>query len=70
MIRRRSVKCPSRWFEPSFEELVRTMRYVYEHREEAARRGRQAALRIHATHTWPQIIEQYAAAVNVEAVCA
>lgn len=61
---------PLRWFEPSFEELVRTMRYVYEHREEAARRGRQAALRIHATHTWPQIIEQYAAAVNVEAVCA
>jgi len=61
---------PLGWFEPDFEELVRTMRYVYEHRDETALRGRHAALRIHATHTWPQIIEQYTAAVHAEAVCA
>lgn len=55
---------PLGWFEPSFEELVQTMRYVYEHRDEAALRGAEAARSIHQTHTWPQIINQYAAAAR------
>jgi hypothetical protein len=31
------------WFEPDSGALVRTLRHVYENREEAAQRGREAA---------------------------
>jgi glycosyltransferase involved in cell wall biosynthesis len=55
---------PLQWFQPSFDELVRAMRAAYENHEETKRRGAEAARRIHATHTWPRIIEQYASAAH------
>jgi glycosyltransferase involved in cell wall biosynthesis len=48
------------WFEPDFAELVRTLRHVYENRNEAARRGRAAANFVHRSYTWPQITRRYA----------
>ena len=47
------------WFEPNLGELVRTLRQVYEQREQAARRGAAAAERIKTTHAWPRIAELY-----------
>jgi glycosyltransferase involved in cell wall biosynthesis len=56
---------PLKWYEPRFDELVRAMRAAYENRQgDTKRRGAEAARRIHATHTWPQIVEQYAGAVR------
>lgn len=47
------------WFEPDLRELTSTLRQVYEHRKEAARRGALAAERIKTTHAWPRIAELY-----------
>ncbi len=55
---------PLTWFEPRFDELVRAMRAIYENRQEAQRRGAEAARRIHHTHAWPRIMERYAHAVQ------
>jgi glycosyltransferase involved in cell wall biosynthesis len=55
---------PLQWFEPRFDELVQAMREAFENRKETQRRGAEAARRIHATHSWPQILEQYTQAVH------
>jgi len=47
------------WFEPDVAALARTMRHVYEHPEEAAARGRNAAKAIRRKHTWESIVSIY-----------
>jgi glycosyltransferase involved in cell wall biosynthesis/tetratricopeptide (TPR) repeat protein len=47
------------WFEPDVAALARTMRYVYEHREEAAGRGQKAANTIRDTLTWERVLPMY-----------
>jgi glycosyltransferase involved in cell wall biosynthesis len=47
------------WFEPDFVELAATLRTIYEHRDEASRRGTVAAQQIARTHTWPHITKMY-----------
>jgi glycosyltransferase involved in cell wall biosynthesis len=47
------------WFEPDFGELVRTLRNVYERREEAAQRGREAAKMVHQEYQWSKITALY-----------
>ena len=55
---------PFSWFQPDFSELVRTLRYVYEHREEAAQRGRLAAKHVREHFSWPHITRMYLERVN------
>ena len=52
------------WFEPDVASLARTMRHVYEHPEEAAARGRNAARAIRRKHTWEQITPIYVERIN------
>ncbi len=47
------------WFEPDAGELARTLRRVYEKREEAARRGTAAAEKVHASFRWSAITQLY-----------
>ncbi|MBI1749437.1 MAG: glycosyltransferase [Acidobacteria bacterium] len=47
------------WFEPDAEELARTMRHVFEHREEARQRGAAAGEQIRASHNWARVRAQY-----------
>jgi glycosyltransferase involved in cell wall biosynthesis len=47
------------WFEPDVATLARTMRYVYEHPEEAAERGERAAAAIRRTLTWERVLPIY-----------
>jgi glycosyltransferase involved in cell wall biosynthesis len=47
------------WFEPDVTTLARTMRHVYDHRDEAVGRGRNAAKAIRRTHTWDLILPAY-----------
>ena len=47
------------WFEPDIGELARTLRHVYENREEAARRGAAGAHAIRATHSWKRVNQMY-----------
>jgi GT2 family glycosyltransferase len=47
-----------RWAEPSYEHLRQLMRYVFEHRVEAAAIGARAAQQIHAQWTWQQSSER------------
>jgi glycosyltransferase involved in cell wall biosynthesis len=47
------------WFEPSFVELTRSLRHVYENREEAATKG-LAAARSTRNLTWQNAASQYA----------
>ncbi len=47
------------WFEPDVAALAHTMRYVYEHREEAAGRGQKAANTIRDTLTWQRVLPMY-----------
>lgn len=46
---------PNTWFEPSVMELARIMRYAFEHREEGARQGLQAAPKIRAALSWNRV---------------
>ncbi len=43
------------WFQPDVTHLAKQMRYVYEHREEAAERAAPAAAQIRASHSWQAI---------------
>jgi glycosyltransferase involved in cell wall biosynthesis/tetratricopeptide (TPR) repeat protein len=43
------------WFEPNIAALAQTMRHVYEHRDESAGRGRNAAVAIERGFTWKTI---------------
>jgi glycosyltransferase involved in cell wall biosynthesis len=47
------------WFEPDVAAIATTMRSIYENRDEAARRGRNAAAAIRRTHTWERIVPTY-----------
>jgi glycosyltransferase involved in cell wall biosynthesis len=47
------------WFEPDVATLAHTMRHVYEHPEEAARRGQNAASAIRARLTWKRVLPLY-----------
>jgi glycosyltransferase involved in cell wall biosynthesis len=47
------------WFEPDLVELGNTLRAVYEDRDEAERRGEQAAKQILQTHAWASIMPLY-----------
>ena len=47
------------WFEPNVAALAQTLRHVYEHRDEAASRGRKAAAAIERGFTWNTILPIY-----------
>jgi len=47
------------WFEPDAGELARTLRRVYENREEAARRGAAAAQKVRDAFGWPAVARLY-----------
>jgi glycosyltransferase involved in cell wall biosynthesis len=47
------------WFEPDVSALARTLRHAYEHREEAAARGRKGAIRIQKSLTWEHVLPLY-----------
>ena len=40
------------WLRPDADDLRRLMRYVFEHRDEAAQQGQRASARIRERHTW------------------
>jgi glycosyltransferase involved in cell wall biosynthesis len=46
-------------FEPDVDELARTMRYVFEHADEAGRRGAQAAERVREQLSWTRVTGMY-----------
>lgn len=46
------------WAEPDYEHLRYLMRWLYEHPEEAAKKGRSAAKRVHQRWTWERIARQ------------
>ncbi len=50
---------PFAWFEPDVDALAERLRYVFEHRDEARRRGRLAAEKIRVSHSWPAITAMY-----------
>ena len=47
------------WFEPDLPALARTLRHVYENREEAIRRGAAAGQRIRLEYNWPTVTNMY-----------
>ncbi len=47
------------WFEPDVPALASAMRGIYENRDEAARRGRNAAAAIRRTNAWERIVPVY-----------
>jgi glycosyltransferase involved in cell wall biosynthesis len=47
-----------RWAEPSYEHLRALLRYVYEHPDEAASKGRLASERVHRHWTWDRVARQ------------
>lgn len=47
------------WLEPDVKVLACVMRHIYEHPEEAAERGREAARAIRRRHTWNQVSSMY-----------
>ena len=47
------------WFEPDIGKLARTLRHIYENREEAARRGAAGAHAIRSTHSWNRVNQMY-----------
>jgi glycosyltransferase involved in cell wall biosynthesis len=51
------------WFEPDFSELCRTLRHVYENRQEAAAKG-QAAAKSTRHLTWKNTTDRYAALIQ------
>jgi glycosyltransferase involved in cell wall biosynthesis len=51
------------WFEPSFPELFRTLRHVYQNRREAAVKGQTAAKSVRHL-TWESVTKQYAARIR------
>lgn len=46
---------PVTWFEPNVAELSKVMRWVFEHREEAVRRGKFGAEKVRSGLKWPRI---------------
>jgi glycosyltransferase involved in cell wall biosynthesis len=46
------------WAEPEYEHLRSIMRWLYEHPEEAAEKGRLAAERVHEHWTWKRVAKQ------------
>jgi glycosyltransferase involved in cell wall biosynthesis len=46
------VRFFDKWAEPSYEHLRALMRHLYEHRDEAAAKGRLASQRVHTAWTW------------------
>lgn len=51
------------WFEPDFLKLVKTLRHVYENRQEAVAKGRAAARSVRHL-TWQNATKQYAARIR------
>jgi len=47
------------WFEPELDALVSIMRHVFDHREEAARRGLAAPEKVRAALDWSRITSLY-----------
>jgi glycosyltransferase involved in cell wall biosynthesis len=47
------------WFEPNVAALAHTLRHVFEHRDEAASKGRAAAAAIQRGFTWKRILPIY-----------
>lgn len=47
------------WFEPDVASIATTMRGIYENRDNAASRGRNAAAAIRRLHTWDRIVPRY-----------
>lgn len=57
------------WFEPGFDELARTMRHVFEHREEAAAHGQAAAKFVLDRYTWGHVLREYHRRINYLTGC-
>jgi glycosyltransferase involved in cell wall biosynthesis len=49
---------PVTWFEPDPVELRRLLRHVFEHRDEARRKGALARAHIHKRYTWARAVEE------------
>ncbi len=49
------------WAEPDYEHLRHLLRWVHEHRNEAAERGARAAQRVHRDWSWQRVAEQMCA---------
>ena len=52
------------WLEPDVEHLAQTLRYVYEHRDEARAKGTAAAARAHGAWTWAHAAHHVAKRVD------
>ncbi|CAA9369805.1 MAG: hypothetical protein AVDCRST_MAG93-8324, partial [uncultured Chloroflexia bacterium] len=55
------------WAEPDYEHLRYLMRWLYEHPDEAAVKGRAAAERVHKEWTWERVAQQMIADLNAVA---
>lgn len=53
-----SVRYFGQWAEPDYEHLRYLLRWVYEHQEEAAEKGRRAAEVVHKQWTWDRLARQ------------
>ncbi len=53
-----SVRYLGRWAEPDYEHLRHLLRWLYEHPEEAAAKGRRAAGRVRERWTWDRAARQ------------
>jgi len=52
------VRYFGQWAEPDYEHLRYLMRYLYEHPEEAGKKGLAAAARVHEKWTWDRVAQQ------------
>jgi glycosyltransferase involved in cell wall biosynthesis len=55
--------CDLTWFEPDFLKLTKTLRHVYEHRQEVITKGQSAANSVRHL-TWQNATSQYAARIR------
>src|SRR5262249_32953815 len=53
------------WAEPDVEHLRALLRWLYEHRDEAARMGQMAATRVHRDWTWDHAAAQLRADLDL-----
>jgi hypothetical protein len=52
------VRYFGQWAEPDVEHLRSLLRWLYEHRDDAARMGMLASARVHCAWTWDRAAEQ------------
>lgn len=63
------AKCPYykgfQWAEPDEEHLMYQMKYVYEHREEAKQKGRQASDEVAQKWTWTHTAQKIKSRIEI-----